>query len=163
MPLYGVGLYVPENLHGETVDRMIIKQRFDKLGFKMNWKRLDNLTQMRNEIEHFFMRRNTETAKEVLASAMPLILDLLSNHLQEDPIDWFDEEIWSTLITVKDVVEEQKKKCIDSFRNVIWPNSTLSSCFTEIRCDSCGSSLVYQTDSKNKNFEHLQRSTNLKK
>lgn len=152
----GVGLYVPVDPHGETVDKTTIKERFDQLGFKIDWKRLDNLTQMRNEIEHFFMRRNTETAKEILASAMPLILELLNNHLQEDPVDWFDEEIWNTLINVNDVVKEEKKKCIDSFKNVVWPNRTISRCFTKIRCDSCGSSLVRQVDSQNEDFDSIE-------
>lgn len=95
-------------------------------------------------------------AKEALASAMPVIEQLLVGHLQEEPAHLFRDGVWKSLLENKDVFDQQQARCTESFRNMNWEFETLVEAITELRCSNCGSSLVRQSDSDNQSFEAME-------
>lgn len=149
-------LMVPKKPHRNTVDRQQIEERFKELGLNLDWSKLQELARIRNDVEHLFMTVKPAIAKEALASAMPVIEQLLVGHLQEEPAHLFRDGVWKSLLENKDVFDQQQVRCTESFRNMNWEFETLVEAVTELRCSNCGSSLVRQIDSDNQSFEAME-------
>lgn len=90
----GSVLMVPKKPHRNTVDRQQIEERFKELGLSLDWSKLQDLARIRNDVEHLFMTVKPAIAKEALASAMPVIEQLLVGHLQEEPAHLFRDGVW---------------------------------------------------------------------
>ena len=147
---------VPRKPHRNTVGRPQIEERFKELGLNLDWSKLHNLTRIRNDVEHLFMTVKPAIAKEALASAMPIIEQLLVEHLQEEPTRLFRDEVWKALLDNKDVFDQQQARCINSFQNMNWEYDTLAEAALEIRCSQCGSSLVRQSDPNIQSFDAME-------
>jgi DNA-directed RNA polymerase subunit RPC12/RpoP len=152
----GSVLMVPKKPHRNTVDRQQIEERFKELGLTLDWSKLQDLAQIRNDVEHLFMMVKSAIAKEALASAMPVIEQLLVDHLQEEPAALFNNGIWKALLEDKDVFEQQQARCAATFQNVDWKYESLGDALSEVRCSICGSSLVRQIDPDNASFEAME-------
>lgn len=146
----------PKKPHRNTVDRQQIDERFKELGLNLDWSKLQELARIRNDVEHLFMTVKPAIAKEALASAMPVIEQLLVGHLQEEPAHLFRDGVWKSLLENKDVFDQQQVRCTETFRNMNWEFETLVEAVTELRCSNCGSSLVRQIDSDNQSFEAME-------
>lgn len=133
----------------QTVDRLEIEERFQSLGLSLDWKKLRGIAEIRNEIEHFHTEKPNDLVKEVLADAMPLIVQLITEHLEEKPEDLFDAECWKSLLQNQKVFEEQTARCAESFSKVHWLSSVLENALEHLRCTECGSSLVEQNEPEN--------------
>jgi DNA-directed RNA polymerase subunit RPC12/RpoP len=151
----GVVLMVPKKPQRNTVDRMQIEDRFRELGLALDWKKLNELARIRNDAEHLFMTVKPAIAQEALASAMPVIEQLLVDHLEEEPAHLFEEGVWKALLENKEVFEQQQARCSESFEKMDWEFETLAQAVSEVRCDGCGSSLVRQSDPGNEKFEEI--------
>ena len=53
----------------KTVDIQNIKERFKSLGIVVNWKRLDEIKQYRNDIEHYFSKLNTQSVQKLISDS----------------------------------------------------------------------------------------------
>ena len=91
-------LMVPKKPRRNTVDRQQIEERFKELGLDLDWSKLQELARIRNDVEHLFMTVKPAIAKEALASAMPVIEQLLVGHLQEEPAHLFRDSVWKSLL-----------------------------------------------------------------
>ncbi|QCE33478.1 hypothetical protein FAI41_07775 [Acetobacteraceae bacterium] len=151
----GKVLMVPQKIHVNTIDRREIEERFTTLKLPLNWKSLEKLAKIRNEIEHLFMQATPAATKEALASAMPLIEELLVTHLAKKPADLFQANIWKALLDNKAVFEQHKKHCLESFDEINWKFDILGEAIEWLSCPTCGSSLVKQIDPKNALFENI--------
>lgn len=138
------------------LDRQQIEERFKELGLNLDWSKLQELARIRNDVEHLFMTVKPAIAKEALASAMPVIEQLLVEHLQEDPAHLFRDGVWKALLENKDVLDQQQARCIESFQNMNWEFDTLFEAASELRCSICGSSLVRQINPDNQSFEAME-------
>lgn len=152
----GSVLIVPKKPHRNTVDRMQIEERFKELGLSLDWSKLQDLARIRNDVEHLFMTVKPAIAKEALASAMPVIEQLLVGHLQEEPAHVFSGGVWKELLENRDVFDQQKTRCIGSFQTMNWRFEALIKAVSELRCSKCGSSLVRQIDPDNQSFEVME-------
>ena len=94
-------------------------------------------------------------AKETLASAMPVIEQLLVDHLEEEPAGSFRDGIWKALLENKDVFEQQQARCAATFDKVDWKYESLAAALSDIRCSKCGSSLVRHIDPDNTSPEAM--------
>lgn len=152
----GSVLMVPKKPHRNTVDRQQIEERFKELGLSLDWSKLQDLARIRNDVEHLFMTVKPTIAKEALASAMPVIEQLLVGHLQEEPAHLFRDGVWKALLENKDVFDQHQTRCIESFQNMNWGFEALVEAVSELRCSKCGSSLVRQIDPDNQSFEAME-------
>lgn len=151
----GSVLMVPKKPHRNTVDRQQIEERFKELGLTLDWPKLQDLARIRNDVEHLFMTVKPAIAKEALASAMPVIEQLLVDHLEEEPAALFRDGIWKALLENQDVFEQQQARCAATFDKVDWKYESLAAALSDIRCSKCGSSLVRQIDPDNTSPEAL--------
>lgn len=147
---------VPIKPYRNTVDRKAIKERFRGLGIALDWAKLDELAEIRNDCEHMYMDASPETAKEALSSAMPLIEQLLVDHLGENPVQLFKYGVWEELLENKEVFEKQLKRCRNSFDKVEWKIGILGESVSSARCSLCGSSLIRQENPDNVKFDLME-------
>lgn len=145
----------PKKAHRNTVDRRMIEDRFKSLGFDLDWDRLNTLAGIRNDTEHLFLKATPVTAREALASAMPLIERLLVDHLEEDPTSLFEDGIWPVLLENSEVFEQQADRCRKTFDDVTWSADILPDAVRHLRCPSCGSSLVRCIETVDMDFDSL--------
>lgn len=133
----------------KTVNRIQIKERFESLGLSLDWKRLDRISEIRNDIEHFFSEKPEPLLREALSDSFVLIHRLIVDHLQEEPIAIFGAKTWQILLEVNGVFEEEHSRCTNSFDSVSFCSSTLTQATSQCSCPSCGSPLIMQLDESN--------------
>ena len=146
----------PKKVGRNTVDRHEIEERFGSLGINLDWKRLKQLADIRNDAEHLHMKVSASVAREAFASAIPLIERLLAEHLGVKPTDVIDGETWRALLRNEQVYKNLKERCQLSFASVDWPSVRLFEALDVLRCGDCGSALVSQVDEHNSSFENLK-------
>lgn len=151
----GSVLMKPKKAHRNTVDRRMIEERFKSLGLDLDWDRLNKLANIRNDAEHLFLKATPTVAREVLASTMSLIERLLVEHLEEEPLDVFDEAVWKRLLKDRDVFEAQQARCRDTFEKVDWGSEIAAEAADDLRCEDCGSTLVRQSDPDNSEISNI--------
>ena len=152
----GSVLMKPKKAHRNTIDRRQIEERFKSLGLDLDWPRLTQLANVRNDAEHLFLKATPVVAKEALASTLPLVQTLLAEHLEEDPPTLLDEDVWQTLLQNSEVFEAQAAQCRKSFDNVNWGADILPDAMRFLRCPHCKSSLVRCVETNKMEFDYLQ-------
>ena len=50
------------------MDIQQLKERFDCLGIVAEWKRLDEITKIRNEIEHYYTKANKKALESLISN-----------------------------------------------------------------------------------------------
>ena len=132
----------------KTVDQQAIKDRFDSLGVSLDWLRLNNINEIRNNTEHYYFQGTRKQALEAFASACVLIRQLLTDVLNEDPVELIGESAWRRLFENKQVFDEEYQACQATLVSIKWLDAA-ASISKDISCPNCGSRLVHQRISKN--------------
>jgi hypothetical protein len=129
--------------HGKkTVDVWQIEERFQSLGIPLDTKRLDRITDARNEIEHHYPKATKAALDGVVADAFLVARGLIEWQLGSDPRELLGEEVWQTMLDVSEVHEAERKDCEKNLEAVDWQSSALESGVHELQCDKCGSDLL---------------------
>ena len=82
----------------KTVDVQGIKDRWKSLGWAFDWKRLDDLRNIRNKIEHRSTSQSREAIRQALSDTFALVVVILQDHLDEIPVNVFSNETWETML-----------------------------------------------------------------
>lgn len=130
----------------KTVDVQSIKERFSSLNVKVEWKRFDEINQLRNDLEHYFTDKSPDAVKEIVSKSFLLIRDFITNELEEDPKEIIGNETWISLLKVAEVYTAEEKICKESIQKIDWEYSTVESAIDYARCPECHSSLVQAQD-----------------
>lgn len=133
----------------KTVDRVQIRERFECLGLSLDWERLDRISEIRNEIEHFYSEKPEPLLREALSGAFILVRHLVVDHLDELPLALLGQKTWQILLEANEVFEEERARCIGSFNLVSFRSPTLEQAILQLTCLSCGSPLIMQSNEKN--------------
>lgn len=139
-----------------TVDRRQIEERFKDLNLDLDWKRLNRIGDIRNEVEHYFSDKPETLIKEAIADSFILIHRLVVDHLGEAPLDLLGEETWQALLEASEVFEDERKFCEQSFDKVKFRSGALRRATKHSACTLCTSSLVMQCDADNENQETIE-------
>lgn len=132
----------------KTVDFDEIINRFNDLGISgIEWKRLRQIQQYRNNIEHYYTSEPKESAKTMLSDCFIVIRDFIENTLQEDTRTLLGEETWQFLIGNSEVHEAERQQCLDSLQFLIEPfPQSVKDSIKNYRCDNCQSDLIFMND-----------------
>ncbi len=125
-----------------TVDVQEIKERFSSLKIEVNWRRFDELSQLRNDIEHYYTDKSPDAVREIVAKSFILIRDFISEHLEEQPRQLLGDKCWQALLETADVYAAEEEACRKSLEQVDWKYQTLENALTKIRCLVCHSNLI---------------------
>jgi hypothetical protein len=125
-----------------TVDTAQIKERFEELGIQADWKQLDDITKLRNNVEHYYSDEPAHIMQEVAAKSFVIIRDFLVNELAEDPLNLLGETVWKKLLSAKEVYDRERGECKRLMDEIDWSTSGLTEIVREFSCDVCASDLL---------------------
>lgn len=138
-----------------TIDRRGIQQHFASLDLSLDWKALERIANIRNDIEHYFPTQPEPQLREAMAEAFIVIQSILQNHLGTNPSDALGESTWDELLENHTVFSQFQDRCRQSLAKVNWGSSTAEAALKELRCVECGSSLIEQQDRENTAFDDV--------
>jgi hypothetical protein len=130
----------------KTVDVYEITERFKSLKITVDWKKFDELNQLRNKIEHYYTDKSPDAVREVIVTSFLLIRDFISEYLEEEPCNVLGEECWQALLKTTDVYQAEEKACRQTFEKCGFESQILEQILENIRCPFCHSSLIKAKD-----------------
>lgn len=149
-PVIGQGGTVTWKGKGDkTVDVQGIKDRFRSLGISANWKHIDRITKIRNDMEHMFYKDGEALAREALSDAFISIRELLAVVLKEEPVDALGIECWQSLLENNTLFQQEMDSCRSTLQVIKWKTEGGRTASQEFTCADCGSKLIKQLDDGN--------------
>lgn len=130
----------------KTVDVQQIKERFAGLDIDIDWGRVEKITKVRNDIEHYCTNESAGRLKELIADSFVIISSFLVSELELEPIEVLGENTWEVLLSTAEVYEKEKSDCQSQMSEVDWETDSLSLAIEKLRCPSCGSELIKPVD-----------------
>lgn len=132
----------------KTVEVRDIIERLESLGVDgVEWKRLENLQNIRNDIEHYYSQLPEQRMREAIANALHLIIEFCQPHLGDEPAEILGLECWEHMLGVATIYDEELKACRENLSSVNWCFSEVADSIEEMRCPHCDSQLVKSVDS----------------
>ena len=132
----------------KTVNTEQIKERFESLGIKFDWRRFQKITDLRNELEHYHNVTRRSEISDMVSDAFILVRDFVKNELVEDPRSLLGRDVWKTLVAEGSVYKKERQDCLVELDKVKWESNTLRDAVLEYgRCPQCRSFLVTPKDS----------------
>lgn len=130
-----------------TVEVKDIRERLKSLGVEgIEWRRLESLQRIRNNIEHYYSKDPVDQMKEAIASALHLITQFCRPHLGKDPVQVLGQECWDLLLGVASLYEAELKASKESLESVDWPYEEVADAIDFMRCPECDSQLIKALD-----------------
>lgn len=126
----------------KTVDVHQIQERFESLGIVVDWKRVNDIVKLRNDIEHYYTGEPAARLRELIANTFLLVRDFLSLHLNVPPVELLGEKTWNVLLQTAEVYTKELQECQAERGRIGWPTDGLRALSDHIRCLTCDSELM---------------------
>ena len=126
----------------KTVDIQQIKERFKTLNISADWARLDEVTNIRNDIEHYYTTGGRDAVRGIVSKSFLLFRDFVRAELDEDPRELVDEEAWSSMTEISDVYERERTECEQAIHQFEWTCAALKEAAAGTTCPDCASALI---------------------
>ncbi|HCD6624596.1 TPA: hypothetical protein NDU46_003815 [Pseudomonas aeruginosa] len=131
----------------KTVEVVDIQERLTALNITgIDWKKLDALQKIRNDIEHYFTKLPDAKLREAVATALHLILEFSEPHLGTAPQDLLGQECWDLMLAQANIYDAELKKCRSSLESVDWFYNEVEQSIDEMKCPECESRLIRVID-----------------
>ena len=139
----------------KTIDREGIKAYFASLGLNLNTRRLDELSAIRNDIEHYSPQQGAKQLRAAIASAFVLIRDVLSEHFDHEPVDLLGKHCWANIEKARGEEAEERSHCNRSLAalKLALTHDVAKKAIDNIRCPSCESTFLTQTEYANGDWQ----------
>jgi hypothetical protein len=138
----------------DTVTVSQIKERFKNLEIQVNWKVVDEIIGLRNNIEHFCVDLNNNLVKEILSKSFYILIEFISKYLNIDPEELLGKDTFLTLQKESFEYNTKLTKCLNEIYLVSIKIPSLKHVINEIRCSNCLSQLIIPNDTNE--IEQLQ-------
>lgn len=129
-----------------TVNTHQIKERFKGLGISTDWRRLGQITAIRNEIEHYFPDATQDSIRGVVASAFVIIRAFCVDELDEEPLTLFGKKTWEAMLAANELYDIERRECDEAIAAQDWVSATVEDALSGVRCPTCGSDLLTPRD-----------------
>lgn len=126
----------------KTVDTQRIQQRFKSLGITADWKSLDEVTGVRNDIEHYYTTTGKDAVRGIISKSFVLFRDFTRGELKEDPRELLGEDAWLSMTEITEVYEKERNECGAAIQGFEWTAEELKEAALETSCKQCGSCLI---------------------
>lgn len=140
----------------KTVDVQQIQERFKSLGIAVDWKRLNDIVEIRNNIEHYYTGEPGSRLRELVANTFLLVRDFTTSQLQMAPVELLGEETWKVILEVGEVYAMELDECRAARAMIGWPAPIYADFADHIQCLSCDSELMKVVDPTVADFPSLQ-------
>ena len=139
----------------KTVDQQQIRDRFGDLGVSLQWARLQDISNIRNNAEHYYFSGNKSQIRQAMADACVLIRQLIVDVLDDEPVSALGSDTWNALLEIKEVFDTELAACKASMANVDWALAGTARAAEEFQCPKCSSRLLRQDDPANTSIENV--------
>lgn len=133
----------------KTVDAQQIRERFESLGITADWSAFKKISDVRNDIEHYYADVTKESLRGVIASAFLLIRGFAVEELEEEPRELLGQTTWDLMLQASEVYSVERQECDAAIAAVSWESGTLESGLHSLRCLDCGSDLLKPDSAEN--------------
>lgn len=140
----------------KTVNRKQIKERFQELQINVDWKRVERIAQIRNDIEHYFSIEQRTNIREAISNLFIIIRDFIIKELEEDPLELLTVYYWNKLLNISEVFEKEHDKCVVALNKIDWQSSVLSTAIHDATCEKCGSILIFPNNLHSQDRENIK-------
>ena len=130
----------------KTVDVDSIIKRLESLGIDgIEWSLLRKLTDMRNDVEHYYSSHTTSALLEAMAASFHLIQQFVPSYLNTSPVQLLAQNVWSFLIEQEAFYTREHQICQLAIQALTWPVALLQKSAKSLHCPSCHSELIKPT------------------
>ncbi|OGV45134.1 MAG: hypothetical protein A2X46_11000 [Lentisphaerae bacterium GWF2_57_35] len=126
----------------KTVDVRNMEERCVALGVVVDWNLVRKIVAHRNDIEHYFPSLTQSALRTLVADSFIIIRDFLRTQLNLDPLTELGSATWTTLTSVAEVYDKEKKECLANIESIDWTFDPLQCALSEWQCPNCGSGLM---------------------
>lgn len=126
----------------KTVDTQKIQQRFKSLGITVDWEALEEITRIRNDIEHYYSTTGKDAVRGIISKSFILFRDFTRGELEEDPRELLGEDAWLSMTEISEVYEKERNECGAAIEAFEWTASELKDAALDTSCAECGSFLI---------------------
>jgi hypothetical protein len=110
--------YVDGNQKKKTVDYNGIKDRFRDLGIKVNFAKIGQIKELRNNFEHYFQSAGDKAVSDAFHKSVLIINPFVKNHLEITPEDFLGNEHYEKIVSIADQNQEERKVYRESITDV---------------------------------------------
>lgn len=128
-----------------TVDYLGIKERFGSLGVEVDWKRVERINKIRNNLEHYYSSENKDTVRGLINESLIVIRDFLTLHLDQDAQEFLGKDAWKVMISTAEVFQKEEADCRTRLASIDWLSEHLAKAVQESSCPRCESTLISPT------------------
>ncbi len=136
----------------KTATSQQIKERFGWLGLTTDWTRLEQIKDVRNDIEHYFATATQAALEGVISDACLITRDFVVRHLNSDPRLLLGDATWETMLDVAAVHEAEREACEKALDEVGWQSDALDAGVHHLSCTKCGSDLLRPEGASDVNY-----------
>lgn len=126
----------------KTADVKQIHERFENLGVNTDWKRFEEISRLRNEIEHYFTNVSQDAMRTMVSNTFLIIRNFITEELDDDAQELLGEEAWKKMLAVSDVLEKERSACQEAIAAIDWESDSLAEAISDLTCAECGSPLL---------------------
>lgn len=135
-----------------TIDLDTIARRFADFKLEIDQKKLKELSAIRNDVEHHYSKKPSESVRQAIAKAFPVAAQLF--RLAGEKPHEIIGEAWETMLEVHEVYEQEREACHSTFDKIEWCSLLLED--APRKCPECRSDLVAQENPENKVQEDIR-------
>jgi hypothetical protein len=140
--LDGNGKVVFVGAGNKTVDVQQIRERFDSLGISTDWKRFDQITTVRNDVEHRHPKVDQKALEGLVSNSFLIVRNFIADELHDDPLALLGEETWQAMLEVAEVHEAERRECTRLIDKAGWRMSVLKEAVLDFTCPACSGDLL---------------------
>lgn len=140
----------------KTVAVQQIRERFESLGIYVDWKRVDTIVELRNNIEHYYTGQSAIRLRELIADTFLLVRDFTTVQLKLAPVELLGEKTWNALLEIGEVYARELDDCLGERTKIRWPANILRMVADQVRCLKCDSELMKPIDTTAQGTPSLQ-------
>lgn len=141
--LNAAGVLIFRGEGDRTVDYFGIKERFGSLGVEVDWKRVERINKIRNNLEHYYSLENKDVVKGLISESLIVIRDFLTLHLGIDPQEFLGKEAWKVMLSTAEVFQKEETDCRAKLSKIDWKPGHLANAVQESSCLRCESTLIF--------------------
>lgn len=132
----------------KTVDLAAIRERWSDLKLSLDWKPIEHLRDVRNELEHFEVKVTPVRLREIMADTFAAVATLLVDHLGAVPAKVLRAEVWEVMLLETQLHQHLAKSARASRVNITAPHGAVRALERHCCCPECGSQLLRATGSE---------------
>lgn len=130
----------------KTVDVGRIQERYKNLGLTLDVVPLNELQQMRNDIEHHDASKHPHAkVQAAIAKTFVLVARVLEDHLGQKPNTVFSGDVWQTMLDEAQTYKEIEDRCRQSKVDLVGVLDAAEELLDSLECPDCGSTLLEAT------------------